>query len=431
MRNNFKLRDSMDISSLDVQFVDGHSGFEKFAEYDAREFIRLADAQGLTDTGNVKRDGVEEDTLALYAQLNAGWDIGSMPLKASLGLRSESTDITAISLANSITGFYYVTDSQLDRTHTKEPGLLENTGSYSEILPNLDLQLELSDSLVARFSHSHTIARSSLGALYPGEVRITDARPATPFTAIQGNPNLKPYKSKNIDLSLEWYYSEGSYISAGYFDKTVDNFIGTRVTVEDMMSPNGAVTNPSVNPRPGCPAIGNEDCYSSDADPVAKVEVSRSVNQRETEVNGLEFNIQHLLGESGFGVILNYTKVNGKDKFDPDRLDNDFALQGLSDSANLQAFYDKNNLQARIAYNWRDEFYAGAKGTEPVEPRFTSAYGQIDANVSYGVNDNLSVFIEGINLTNEPTRVHGRWSNQVKAYETYGTRYNVGASYAF
>src|SRR5690606_41015491 len=64
----------------------------------------------------------------------------------------------------------------------------------------------------------------------------------------------------------------------------------------------------------------------------------------------------YLFGESGFGVIANYTTVDGNVKYDDQSLDEQFALLGLSDSANLVGFYDKDGLQARIAYNWRDTF---------------------------------------------------------------------------
>ena len=48
-------------------------------------------------------------------------------------------------------------------------------------------------------------------------------------TGSVGNPNLIPYKSKNIDLSAEWYYCNESYISVGYFHKNVANYIGNTV----------------------------------------------------------------------------------------------------------------------------------------------------------------------------------------------------------
>src|SRR3546814_4303868 len=46
-------------------------------------------------------------------------------------------------------------------------------------------------------------------------------------TGAQGNPGLIPYKSKNIDLSAEWYYGRDSYLSVGYFHKDVSNFISS------------------------------------------------------------------------------------------------------------------------------------------------------------------------------------------------------------
>ena len=51
-------------------------------------------------------------------------------------------------------------------------------------------------------------------------------------TGSQGNPALKPLESKNIDLSLEWYYAEGSYVSVGYFHKDIDNYVGITQIVE-------------------------------------------------------------------------------------------------------------------------------------------------------------------------------------------------------
>ncbi len=61
----------------------------------------------------------------------------------------------------------------------------------------------------------------------------------------------------------------------------------------------------------------------------------------------------------GFGMIANATFVNANVAYDNMKIDSQFVLNGLSDSANLVAFYDKDGLQARLAYNWRDSFLAG------------------------------------------------------------------------
>ena len=43
-----------------------------------------------------------------------------------------------------------------------------------------------------------------------------------------GNPGLQPHESENWDFSAEWYYSDTSYVSIGYFQKDVKNFIGRK-----------------------------------------------------------------------------------------------------------------------------------------------------------------------------------------------------------
>jgi iron complex outermembrane receptor protein len=42
-----------------------------------------------------------------------------------------------------------------------------------------------------------------------------------------GNPYLDPTKSKNVDLSLEWYPSSGTMLAAGFFFKRIDTFVAT------------------------------------------------------------------------------------------------------------------------------------------------------------------------------------------------------------
>ena len=50
---------------------------------------------------------------------------------------------------------------------------------------------------------------------------------------------------------------------------------------------------------------------------------------------------------------------------------------------------------------------------------------------SYEVNDELSVFVEGINLTEEHKRIHGRSSYQLREFAIGHARYNLGVRYAF
>ena len=167
-------------------------------------------------------------------------------------------------------------------------------------------------------------------------------------------------------------------------------------------------------------------------DPIAGFDITVPANQRSDTLDGFEINVQHVFGDSGFGVAANYTKVDSGLTFDNTSLGTQYPMVGLSDSANVVAFYDKNKWQVRAAYNWRDEFLNGiGGGGTPANPNWTEAYGQLDAIVSYEVNDNLVLSLEGINLTDETQRIHARHENMVRFATQTGPRYMFGVRYKF
>ena len=156
-------------------------------------------------------------------------------------------------------------------------------------------------------------------------------------------------------------------------------------------------------------------------------------NQRDAKVDGIEINIQHNFGDSGFGMIANATFVNADVAYDNMQIDSQFVLNGLSDSANLVGFYDKDGLQLRLAYNWRDDYLAGVgqgAGTY-TNPTNVEAFGQLDISASYEYSDNLSFFFAGINVLEETYNVYGRDKLQVLQAGQTGARYDLGVRYTF
>ncbi|WP_243693811.1 hypothetical protein [Sphingomonas sp. BK235] len=74
-----------------------------------------------------------------------------------------------------------------------------------------------------------------------------------------------------------------------------------------------------------------------------------------------------------------------------------FALLGLSDTANATLIYDKHGVSARLAYNWRGRF-SRRQIREVTAIRYSSSRsGQLDMNVSYDISANWSVSLEKIN----------------------------------
>jgi TonB-dependent receptor len=272
-----------------------------------------------------------------------------------------------------------------------------------------------------------------------------------------GNPALLPMESTNFDLSLEWYYGESSYASVGYFNKRISNFIAN-VKVEDVDV--FGIATPANGPRYqaaiAAGAVGADEIrqyifanfaddpyvdvaagriYSNpDEDPTILFDLDIPGNgDHKDTLDGVEFSVQHMFGETGFGALANYTVVDSKYEYDPFLLEDQEAMIGLSDTANLVAFYEKNGFQARVAYNWRDDFLNSRGQNTGANPQFTDSYSQIDLNVSYDVPqiDGLEVFLEGLNVTEEYGRVYGRSEQQVLGVYEGGARWQLGARYAF
>jgi TonB-dependent receptor len=175
------------------------------------------------------------------------------------------------------------------------------------------------------------------------------------------------------------------------------------------------------------------DLLPTTDDPLWTFAVNTPVNNQKAKIHGFEFGGQYFFGDTGFGVLANYTVVRGdigyKVTSDPNV--NQFALLGLSDSANAVLMFEKFGLSARLAYNWRDEFLSNINQGSWRNPIFVEAYDQIDLSVGYDINDHVAVSFEAVNLTGEDVRWHGRSDKQLWRLEDQGARYSLGARYKF
>jgi TonB dependent receptor. len=108
-----------------------------------------------------------------------------------------------------------------------------------------------------------------------------------------------------------------------------------------------------------------------------------------------------------------------------------FALVGLSDTANVVGMYENDQFQARIAYNWRDKYLNETNRGSSANPRYIEAYSQIDVNLAYAVTDALTISLEGLNVTGENSRSHGRNKAMMFDLRDLGPRYQLGARYTF
>ena len=403
---------------------------------------------------------IKERTIAPFVQFNNRFEVFSRPVNVIAGLRYEYTHVDSAALVPIPTGTAQVSDNEFSVLFGGTSDFTAFKGDYRNLLPSVDFDIEVLRNVKLRASYSHTITRAPYDSLQGGQTIDPLFRVGGGFGS-RGNPGLIPFKSKNIDLSAEWYYGRESYVSVGYFKKDVENFISSSRIDALLFN----LTNPAFGPRanaaraalgPNAPGVALRDyifrnfpnssrvtdtttvgnvtyqtgqIFGLPEDAPLNFQISVPVNSDQTaNIHGLEFAVQHSFWDTGFGTILNYTLVNGDVNYDNSQPASvtQFALTGLSDSANAVLFYDKAGMQARIAYNWRDQFLAG---TGP-NPFYVEAYGQFDASASYEFMPGLTAFAEVINLTGESRRGHRRSDNNVFFASPGFARYSAGLRFA-
>ncbi|QSX73790.1 TonB-dependent receptor [Lysobacter arenosi] len=410
----------------------------------------------------------EEKSTGGYMQYTTTFN-WSMPLNLAAGVRYEKTEVTSSALVPTATGISWSAANELN-LNFGEPGFATLRGEYDYWLPNLDASLDITDSIILRGSYSQTIGRPGWADIQGGRTLDQIVR-VDGGTGTQGDPSLKPLVSDNFDLSFEWYFAESSYVSVGYFRKDIENYIGTSQIIDvggsdgetpfNLHTPvgggywNAALANGcpqadvvcirnyilgNFNGQPGVTRTGTDANGNAtgtinglSSDPLASFRITTPANKQDSTLDGWEFNVQHVFGETGFGVAANYTIVDSPDlNYDNAVLGGQFALVGLSDSANLVLFYEKYDWSVRTAYNWRDQFLSAVfDGSGIPNPNYVDDYGQLDISIGYQINDQMSVQFEGINITDETVRVFGRNERQTLFATQNGPRYMLGFRYQF
>ncbi|MCB4437854.1 TonB-dependent receptor [Alteromonas sp. McT4-15] len=338
---------------------------------------------------------VTEEVLSAYVQFYFSTEVSDMPLDINFGFRYSETDTSVDGTSQIVRDLEPIPNDPSDLNIVYETDFgtaINETNSYSSLLPNVNVKLQLTDDLYLRYAYSETLTRPMMDDLVP-VFNVTVSRPGN-LQAQAGNTALQPYSATSWDVSLEYYYDDTSYFSAAAFNKEVEDFIAGDVEDESLFLESGEYVFSVLRPR----------------------------NGETLEVEGLELAWLHTL-ESGFGIQANATIVNS---------DAEFSLPGLGNSQNITLFYEKDAFQARVALNNRETFMQEAVSSlGGTEPRFTETYTQVDMSVSYDINESLTVFFEGINITDEELTRRGRFSEQFVQQVADGARYAVGVRASF
>ncbi|WP_281301343.1 MULTISPECIES: TonB-dependent receptor [unclassified Iodidimonas] len=358
---------------------------------------------------------VNEIVADAYIEADIEGEVAGLPWFVNLGARYTHTNLTATGSQLTLNDLRTVFGDETIFQGVFAGGVetVRQSNSYDKFLPSLNAKIEFTDEIIGRFAASKTVTRPQLTDLAP-RVNFDVLRPGN-LIASGGNPDLKPFTSDNFDLSFEYYYAPGGYFTVALYYKQIDDFIVSTLAVEDFPVDNAD------NIFPGG---------------LAPFNVRRPRNFESANVRGVEIAFQHLFDYlpgvlSGFGVTANATFVASNADVDQGSINQTFALEGLGNSQNFILFYDKGGFESRIAYNRRGEFLQTVSNPVGGDPIFVKTFDQIDARASFAITPNVSVFVEGINITNEKVFKTGRFDNQLLQVVNTGARYAFGVRTEF
>lgn len=324
----------------------------------------------------------QERTVGGYLQASLGGNLGSRAWSGNIGLRYTRTNVISRGFGQEIVSI--TTPPGLDPVvNLSDPQAITARGSYDEFLPSANFKIDLFEDVVLQAAVAKTLTRATLSDL----LLIRNINPRPRERAItDGNPGLQPMVGWNYDAALTWYLDRSSFLSVAVFAKDLDNLSETVTSTVQILGLDFRRTRPE--------NIG-----------------SRSYR-------GIEFSGQYTFSGlpaplDGLGVQANISLV------DPD-----------ATTYNVVGFYEKGPLQMRMAYNYRNAYEATASGNRG-QPVNVAAYGIWDASINYAVNDQFTLFAQGLNLFNEKTFQYSVFTERTITYETYGPRYALGVRLNF
>lgn len=358
-------------------------------------FLVLDTATSLANATLLDLD-LEEDIAAGYVMANL--DFGAINITP--GLRIERTDLT-------IQGF------QLETPTGGSAVVVPVTAKrkYTDFLPSLIVRITPSDDTVFRFAYTRSVGRPNYSDLTPGgAISYEDNGDGTFDGSISvGSANLKPYVSDGLDATAEWYFAKGGLLSIGVFAKFIKNPVYTN---------SFTLLNTTFGGRT-----------------YAVLGFSQKANGTSADIIGLEAayrqQFEFLPGLlSGFGVEANVTFIDSSLKV-PGRADPAAFPEQSKLLYGAQLFYQKGPVEASIAYHHTGRALI-ALGTGALTDQYNEDLRRLDAKASFAITENIQIFAEAQNLTDEPTRQYqGMNRDWIIQNERYGRTFYAGASVRF
>ncbi|MGH8115771.1 MAG: OmpA family protein, partial [Rhodanobacteraceae bacterium] len=209
---------------------------------------------------------------------------------------------------------------------------------------------------------------------------------STTLTGSSGNADLSPYKAYVYQGSVEWYFAPQSVLAFNAFYYHILNYLSTITTNQSEF--NGiSQTDPALFD----PFVASGQCTT---DSFCNFAITKPGSIGPGAIKGFSVSYQQPFGNTGFGLVANYTYANGTTKVGEELPYNS------KNSVTLSPYFEKDKFSARIDYNWRSKYIAGGY-VAGAPPATVGNYTELDATVGYAFNKQWSLTLSAMNLLNE------------------------------
>ena len=406
-----------DISNVPRAWVEPNAYYIRDHIDDWRKLFNSTDANFLTtDQLRLQKTfKVDEKTSNLFLMGNTQNELFGNRLRGNFGVRyvKVDTDMT----------FYKV-----DAT-TKAVTPSSASKSTSKFLPSATLIYDAAKDVVLRANYGQTLRRPSFGSLNPVLQLGDDVTRVGYGSGSGGNPDLEPTRSKNLDLTAEWYFQKDSALYGTAFKRKIEGLVvdlRRRVHVDP-------ANDPFRNSTSGGDHTNGYDYV-----------INSPVNASDGTINGVELGLVYFPKWlpsvlDGLGFQGSFTKLKSSQNVPVVNDAGDIVAQletpffGVSNrSYNATLAYEKGPVSARLSYVWRSAFLANNEAAQFANPLgvWRRPEKSVDMQVSYKINDNMSVDISGVNLTNEMQQQYYHFGNAGTPQTTNFGTLQIGRSVA-
>ncbi|MDP7592160.1 MAG: TonB-dependent receptor [Litorilituus sp.] len=444
---------------LNAWFPDGHPQPVQTWGDKASGVINGA-ATGKNSDWTMKESGqVFEDVLSLYLMVNIDAEIAGIPVTGNVGVRVVETtqastslqdvglstrkdqygqDITdangnVITFPNADLGAQFITDEVGLINQRYFPTVISTT--YTDVLPQLNLNFQISDSEQIRFAAAKVMSRPNIERLASNtSFNISPIYSGTnSYAKLSGqaknSPFLKPFYANQYDISYEKYFTEtdGKFVAALFYKDIESAGIITQTITNFDFAGNGfAVPSEYEDPLTGVPLEvrdGNFETAFND--------------EQGGYIRGFELGYTQVFSFlpelwSGLGIDASYSHTESEIQqiSSLGQQDLPISLPGLSENViQTTLFWEYKDFETRLSVRYRDEFVSEQVA---VEAQTVNYDGEtvVDYQASYQLNENLGVVFQVNNLTDEPTKSYFGVKAQTGTIQYFGRQIFLGMTYS-